>query len=66
MAANEMARDPTNAASDFIPHDKADLILHATPMIGPTAVPNLGVEIQSARSTRIYPFVCTFLGIGRE
>ncbi len=35
MAANEMARDPRNAASDFIPPDKAELILQATPMIGP-------------------------------
>ncbi len=36
MAANEMARDPKNANSDFIPKSKRKLILHASKMIGPT------------------------------
>ena len=36
MAANEMARDPKNATSDFIPAAKEPLILHHAPMIGPT------------------------------
>ncbi len=36
MAANEMAKDPRNANSDFVPPQKRNLILHASPMIGPT------------------------------
>jgi len=36
MAANEMARDPRNANSNFHPPSKKSLMLHATPMIGPT------------------------------
>jgi putative heme-binding domain-containing protein len=63
MAANEMARDPRNADSDFIPYDKKELILQWTPMIGP----NRGAQIAVRRFTAptepgIYPFVCTFPG----
>src|SRR5436309_14727408 len=36
MAANEMAKDPRNADSDFIPLEKKKLILYASAMIGPT------------------------------
>ena len=31
MAANEMAKDPKNANSDFHPPNKQQLILHASP-----------------------------------
>ena len=41
MAANEMAKDPKFADSDFLPADKQHLILHATPMIGPSAGPRM-------------------------
>ena len=63
MAANEMAKDPRNANSDFIPPAKRDLILHASPMIGPTRTS----QVHVLRFTRpaepgIYPFVCTFPG----
>lgn len=63
MAANEMARDPRNAASDFIPHEKADLILHATPMIGPNRSAKVSVlRFKAPDEPGIYPFVCTFPG----
>ncbi|MCA9125888.1 MAG: c-type cytochrome [Planctomycetales bacterium] len=63
MAANEMAKDPRNANSDFIPLDQGDKILHWSPMIGP----NRGTRINVLRFTApsqpgIYPYVCTFPG----
>ncbi len=63
MAANEMARDPRNAASDFIPPDKADRILHATPMIGPSRSAKIAIlRFTAPDEPGIYPFVCTFPG----
>ncbi len=63
MAANEMAKDPRNANSDFIPIEKKSLILHATPMIGPTRTAQVAVlRFQAPREPGIYPFVCTFPG----
>lgn len=63
MAANAMARDPANAASDFIPQDKQSLILHASPMIGPTRTTQVHVlRFQAPSEPGIYPFVCTFPG----
>jgi putative heme-binding domain-containing protein len=63
MAANEMARDPRNADSDFIPPDKRALILHATPMIGPTRSSQIHVlRFRAPEEPGIYPFVCTFPG----
>ncbi|MEW4486570.1 PVC-type heme-binding CxxCH protein [Thalassoglobus sp. JC818] len=63
MAANEMAKDPKNANSDFLPSDKKDLILHASPMIGPTRKTQVDVLRFNAPATPgIYPFVCTFPG----
>ena len=43
MAANDMAKDPRNANSDFIPPEKKSLILQATPMIGPTRTRQVAV-----------------------
>lgn len=63
MAANEMARDPRNAASDFIPIEKKALILHATPMIGPTRSAQVAVlRFHAPSEPGIYPYVCTFPG----
>jgi putative heme-binding domain-containing protein len=63
MAANDMARDPQNATSDFLPESKRDLILEATPMIGPTRKSLVHVLRFAAPSEPgIYPYVCTFPG----
>ncbi len=63
MAANEMARDPRNAASDFIPPQKRDLILHATPLIGPTRSAQIHVlRFEAPLEPGVYPYVCTFPG----
>ncbi len=63
MAANEMAKDPRNANSDFIPLQKKNLILHATPMIGPTRQSQVAVlRFNAPAEPGIYPFVCTFPG----
>lgn len=63
MAANKMARDPTNAKSDFIPREKSDLILHASPMIGPTRASLVHVlRFKAPQTPGIYPYVCTFPG----
>jgi putative heme-binding domain-containing protein len=63
MAANEMARDPKNATSDFLPESKRDLIIEATPMIGPTRKALVHVLRFTAPSEPgIYPYVCTFPG----
>jgi putative heme-binding domain-containing protein len=63
MAANEMAKDPRNANSDFIPPQKKNLILHATPMIGPTRQAQVAVlRFTAPNEPGIYPFVCTFPG----
>jgi putative heme-binding domain-containing protein len=63
MAANEMARDPGNANSDFIPPEKRTLILHASPMIGPTRSAQVHVlRFEAPAEPGLYPFVCTFPG----
>jgi putative heme-binding domain-containing protein len=63
MAANAMAKDPTNANSDFIPADKQDLILHASPMIGPTRRSRVHVlRFTAPTEPGVYPYVCTFPG----
>jgi len=63
VAANEMAKDPRNADSDFIPRDKKDLILHHTPMVGPTRAAKVHVlRFTAPKEPGIYPYVCTFPG----
>ncbi len=63
MAANEMARDPANANSDFVPPEKQSLILQAAPMIGPTRRKQVHVlRFAAPEKPGIYPFVCTFPG----
>jgi len=63
MAANEMAKDPKNANSDFIPEEKRSLIIEASPMIGPTRKKQVHVlRFQAPTEPGIYPFVCTFPG----
>ncbi|MEZ6114820.1 MAG: GDSL-type esterase/lipase family protein, partial [Pirellulaceae bacterium] len=63
MAANEMARDPRNANSDFIPPEKREAILHATRMIGPTRATQIQVlRFTAPTEPGIYPYVCTFPG----
>ncbi len=63
MAANEMARDPRNANSDFVPPNKRNLILHASTMIGPTRSAQVDVlRFQAPSEPGIYPYVCTFPG----
>ena len=63
MAANEMARDPKNANSDFIPKSKGNLIIEASPMIGPTKKSLIAVlRFEAPEQPGIYPYVCTFPG----
>jgi len=63
MAANEMAKDPKNANSDFIPESKSHLILHASPMIGPTRKSRVHVfRFRAPAEPGVYPYVCTFPG----
>ena len=63
MAANDMARDPRNADSDFIPPSKKDLILFYAPMIGPTRDAKVFVlRFKAPEQPGIYPYVCTFPG----
>lgn len=63
IAGNEMAKDPRNASSDFIPPQKKHLILHTSPMIGPTRTSRVHVlRFVAPRQPNLYPFVCTFPG----
>ncbi len=63
MAAKDMAKDPQNANSDFVPPAKKDLILHASPMIGPTRKSQVHVlRFQAPTEPGLYPYVCTFPG----
>lgn len=63
LAANEMAKNPKNANSDFVPQEKRHLILHATPMIGPTRKSQVAVlRFRAPTEPGVYPYVCTFPG----
>ncbi|MDG2382142.1 MAG: GDSL-type esterase/lipase family protein [Pirellulaceae bacterium] len=63
MAANEMARDPQNANSNFIPSSKQGLILKASPMIGPGRQSRVHVlRFTAPNQPGVYPYVCTFPG----
>lgn len=63
MAANEMARDPRNANSDFIPREMSAQILVASKMIGPTRAARIDVlRFNAPTEPGIYPYVCTFPG----
>ena len=63
VAANDMAKDPANAESDFIPADKKHLIVAATPMIGPTRKSKVHVlRFKAPAAPGVYPYVCTFPG----
>ncbi len=63
IAANDMAKDPKNADSDFLPVDKHSLILQASPMIGPTRKSKIHVfRFEAPSEPGVYPYVCTFPG----
>lgn len=63
MAANEMAKEPRFANSDFIPRQKKHLILQASRMIGPTRRAQVQVlRFMAPDKPGIYPYVCTFPG----
>lgn len=63
MAANEMAKNPKYANSDFIPESQRKKILHASPMIGPTRKSLVSVQrFNAPEKPGIYPYVCTFPG----
>jgi putative heme-binding domain-containing protein len=63
LAANEMAKDPRQASSDFIPRSKKDLILQHAPMIGPTRKNQVHVlRFNAPTEPGVYPYVCTFPG----
>ncbi len=63
IAANEMAKDPRNASSDFIPREKKNLIVQSTPMIGPTRSKMVHVmRFKAPQKPGVYPYVCTFPG----
>lgn len=63
LAANAMAKDPRNAASDFVPPELANVILQATPMIGPSRTAQTAVlRFDAPNEPGLYPYVCTFPG----
>ncbi|MEX2214830.1 MAG: PVC-type heme-binding CxxCH protein [Phycisphaeraceae bacterium] len=63
VAANDMAKDPANANSDFIPASKKKLILHFAPMIGPTRSSLVYVlRFKAPSEPGLYPYVCTYPG----
>jgi putative heme-binding domain-containing protein len=63
MAANDMAKDPKNATGDFVPDTKRDLIIAATPMVGPTRKSLVHVlRFTAPTEPGVYPYVCTFPG----
>ena len=63
MAANDMAKDPRHANSDFIPESKRHLIMQSTPMIGPTRKSRVHVlRFEAPEQEGVYPYVCTFPG----
>jgi len=63
MAANNMARDPQFANSDFIPAEQEQKIMRHTPMIGPTRKSKIHVlRFKAPRRPGVYPYVCTFPG----
>jgi putative heme-binding domain-containing protein len=63
IAANDMAKDPKNANSDFVPKSKRNLIVQASPMIGPNKKSQVHVMRFTAPSKPgLYPYVCTFPG----
>ena len=63
MAAAEMARDPKNATSDFVPVKTKRAILHATKMIGPMRKSRIDVlRFRAPRKPGVYPYICTFPG----
>lgn len=63
MAANDMAKDPKNADSNFVPKSKRKLIIQASPMIGPTRKSRVHVfRFTAPTEPGVYPYVCTFPG----
>ncbi len=64
MAANEMARDPRNANSDFVPPMKRNLILHASTDDRTHAVCHMVHVLRfEAPASRVFiPYLCTFPG----
>ena len=63
LAGNEMAKDPESAKGDFVPPDKAHLILHHTKMIGPNRKQQVDVlRFEAPAKPGDYPYVCTFPG----
>ena len=63
IAAAEMARDPKNARSDFVPKNKSKLILFASKMIGPTRKHKVDVmRFRAPSKPGVYPYICTFPG----
>jgi putative heme-binding domain-containing protein len=63
LASNAMAKDPRNAASDFVPPEKGELILAATPMVGPSRASQVAVlRFEAPLEPGLYPYVCTFPG----
>lgn len=63
MAANEMARDPENMKSDFIPSSEKDSIIAYTPMIGPQRKSKISVlRFVAPEKPGTYPYICTFPG----
>ena len=63
MAANEMAKDPKNSGSDFVPKNKESLIIEATKMIGPTRKSKIDIlRFNAPKEPGIYPYICTFPG----
>lgn len=62
-AANEMAKNPANMASDFIPDSQRDSIIAHSRMIGPTRKSKTDViRFKAPVIPGDYPYICTFPG----
>lgn len=62
-AANKMAKDPKNMASDFVPQSMKQYIIAATKMVGPNRKSKVSVlRFNAPTEPGRYPYICTFPG----
>ncbi len=62
-AANEMAKDPKNMTSNFVPVSMKQKIITASPMIGPNRKSKVAVvRFNAPLKPGGYPYICTFPG----
>lgn len=62
-AANNMAKDPKNMKSDFVPASMKNHIIGASKMIGPNRKSKVNVlRFTAPKEPGKYPYICTFPG----